>query len=406
MANEIASGASGSRDVALGSSGELGSLMASIRPQWQTKGLIERVYRLLPVDLSSACQRLLNAAVADLREKIVVAGIDIADECAQANKLPSVKRPEDIENYSTANVISLSYRMGLVSRPDWRRLTRAYEIRRDLEHEDSEYEATREEAAFMFRTCIEAVLSVDPVSLLRVEDVKQVIEASGPAAIAASLQSEFRQAPDGRQLEIAKFLYSVAQDDAQPDIVRENSYSAISLLAADMRPKVTVELAKFVQEKMGRHHVPGELEMRVCAAAGVVPYLPKGVRRSFYSTMLSRMRNIGHRWTANRAHGDLLSKVHECGGLAYVPEPELTGMVTWLTLCYIGEPGGYGAGRNRTVFYSNTGAPLVEELMRDASAVVVNVMDSVQADQDVISARASSASVERRFQDLLDFVGG
>ncbi|MER5347841.1 hypothetical protein ABT030_47845 [Streptomyces mirabilis] len=45
-------------------------------PPWP-KGLIERVRRLLPVDPSSACQRLLNAAVQDLREKVQIAGFGL-----------------------------------------------------------------------------------------------------------------------------------------------------------------------------------------------------------------------------------------------------------------------------------------------------------------------------------------
>jgi hypothetical protein len=58
------------------------ALTDQIRPQWQAKGLIERVRRLLRVDPSSACQRLLNAAVADLREKVKIAGLDIAKDAA------------------------------------------------------------------------------------------------------------------------------------------------------------------------------------------------------------------------------------------------------------------------------------------------------------------------------------
>ncbi len=44
-------------------------LLAQIRPEWQAKSLIRRVKNLLVVDPSSACQRLLNAAIHDLREK-------------------------------------------------------------------------------------------------------------------------------------------------------------------------------------------------------------------------------------------------------------------------------------------------------------------------------------------------
>ena len=73
-------------------------LLSKIRPQWQAKDLIRRVTRLLTVDPSSACQRIFNAAIHDLKEKIVIAGLDIAGEAARQHKLPTIARPEDFEN--------------------------------------------------------------------------------------------------------------------------------------------------------------------------------------------------------------------------------------------------------------------------------------------------------------------
>lgn len=55
-------------------------LMRRVRPEWQAKNLIERVRRILPVDPSSACQRLFNAAVRDLRDKILIVGVSIASK--------------------------------------------------------------------------------------------------------------------------------------------------------------------------------------------------------------------------------------------------------------------------------------------------------------------------------------
>ena len=126
-------------------------LLAQIRPQWQAKDLIQRVVRLLPIDPSSACQRLFNASIHDLREKIVIAGIDIAAEAARQNKLPPVTKPEDIEEYSIARTIDLAYRMGLLKHAEWRRMLRVYDIRRDLEHEDDEYEAGIEDCVYIFK---------------------------------------------------------------------------------------------------------------------------------------------------------------------------------------------------------------------------------------------------------------
>lgn len=163
----------------VGGSG-LDALMQRIRPAWQSKGLIERVYRLIPVDLSSACQRLFNAAIQDLREKIKIAGSDIASEVAVLYKLPPVASNENIDDYSTKNIIDLSYRMGLLSRAEWRRVSRSYEIRRDLEHEDSEYEASPEDGYYIFSTSIDAGLSKDPVAIIRVPDIKDLIDALDP----------------------------------------------------------------------------------------------------------------------------------------------------------------------------------------------------------------------------------
>src|SRR5213596_611206 len=98
-------------------------LLASIRPEWQHRSLIERVKRILPIDPSSACQRLLNAAFHDLRQKVVIAGIDLAQQAAVSNKLPTISKAEDVlETYSTTNILDLAYRIGILSRPEWRRL--------------------------------------------------------------------------------------------------------------------------------------------------------------------------------------------------------------------------------------------------------------------------------------------
>jgi hypothetical protein len=201
-------------------SSQLGGLLSTIRPAWQAKSLITRVRRLVEVDPSSACQRLFNAATHDLREKVVIAGIDIAREAAKAHKLPPIEKAEDVENYSVANLIDLAYRIGLLTRPEWRRLSRCYEIRRDLEHEDDEYEAGLEDCIYIFKTCIEVVLAKDPAHLLRVQDVKTLVEQPTAVLPSESFLADYAQAPQPRQEEISKFLTSIALDKTQSDIVQ------------------------------------------------------------------------------------------------------------------------------------------------------------------------------------------
>ena len=101
-------------------------LLSQIRGEWQSENLIKRVSKLLKVDASSACQRLFNASIHDLRDKIHIAGLDIAMVAAKQNKLPTVATPDDIRQYTTMNVLNLAYYMGLLARPAWRRLLRAY----------------------------------------------------------------------------------------------------------------------------------------------------------------------------------------------------------------------------------------------------------------------------------------
>src|SRR6516225_2608574 len=167
-------------------------LLSKIRAEWQAKALIERVKQILPVDPSSACQRLLNAAIHDLRDKIVIAGLDVAGTTSDLSKLPSIKKADDVYDYSTTHTLDLAYRIGLLSRSDWRRLKRAYDICKDLEHEDDQYEAGIEDCVYVFSTCIEIVLSRDPVHLLKVTDVKEVVEQPVPLFPKQELLEDYR----------------------------------------------------------------------------------------------------------------------------------------------------------------------------------------------------------------------
>src|SRR5581483_10415552 len=181
-------------------------LMDRIRPEWQAKSLIERVQRLLHTDPSSACQRLLNAAVHDLREKVVIAGLDIAEQAARQAKLPPVARAEDVENYPIDKLLDLVFHMGIFTHPEWRRMKRCYEIRRDLEHEDDQYEAGVEDCVYIFATCIDVVLSKDPVQVLKVTEVKEVVESPDSYVPTQEIYDDYARAPAPRQLEIVEYL--------------------------------------------------------------------------------------------------------------------------------------------------------------------------------------------------------
>lgn len=259
-------------NVELMSSSGIPALMQRVRPQWQAKSLIERVHRLVSVDPSSACQRLFNAAIHDLREKVIIAGVDIAQEAAEQFKLPPIKKDEDVENYSSSKLIDLAYRMGLLTRPEWRRVSRCYEIRRDLEHEDDEYEAGIEDCVYIFSTCVEVILSVDPINLLKVMDVKEVVEQATLSRPSEELLQDFERAPQPRQQEILKFLVSNALDKRQSDIIQQNAFNCLSAFRLRAANASLVALAKDYQERIGRNGLD-ERHARVATACGVMPDL-------------------------------------------------------------------------------------------------------------------------------------
>lgn len=345
-------------------------LLQRIRPQWQAKSLIERVYRLVGVDPSSACQRLFNAAIHDLREKVIIAGLDIASEAAEQFKLPPVKKDEDIENYSTSKLIDLCYRMGLLTRPEWRRVSRSYEIRRDLEHEDDEYVAGIEDCVYIFTTCIDVILSVDPVNLLKVTDVKGIVEQASPAQPGGELLSDFERAPQPRQKEILDFLISNGLDKKKSDIIQQNSFTCLNAFRIRTANPVLVSVASEFQNKIGRNRLD-ERHARVATAAGIMPYLRQSARKELFDAYHLLLMQIGTDWSANDHHGDILRQFGELGGFASCPNPPRVDILKWMVLTYIGTRGGRTSyGNVRHVFYSNSAAPVIETIVKAECDVI------------------------------------
>lgn len=385
------------------SSSEVPSLLNLVRPAWQAKSLIDRVRRLIEVDPSSACQRILNASIHDLRDKVIIVGLDLASEAAKLNSLPPVNKQEDIENYPTAKLIDLAYRIGLFSRPEWRRLHRCYEIRRDLEHEDDEYEAGIEDSIYIFKTCIEVILSRDPVHLLRVSDVKALIEQATTVAPSTALLSDYEHAPQPRQEEILKFLVAIALDKGQSDVVQQNAYSCLSAVESLTQNAVKLSLSSHLQEKINRHGIDPRMA-RVSSAAGIFPYLKKSHREDFFEVVYAQMEKVHYSWTSHAEHGELLRSFSEYGGLKYCPTSVRSKILKWLILLYIGEPGGRTSwGNVRNVFYSNIGAPLAADLITQAKELVRAEVQAINKDKQIVSL-LSNQHLARRFESLLDLV--
>lgn len=383
-------------------------LLGQIRPEWQAKNLIKRVNKLLPVDPSSACQRLLNAAIHDLRHKIVVAGIDLAKEAANRYDLPSVAKTEDVlENYSTFRIIDLAYRIGILSRPEWRRIKRCYEIRRDLEHEDDEYEAQVEDVLYIFKSSVEIVLSKDPIQLLRVSDVKELIDAPQKAIPSDQLLSEYEQAPDPRQREILEHLINTALNPNNADVIRQNSMEFLRSFRHPTKNPVKIELGKLLQERAGKKTFD-LLLAKVAHAAGVLPYLKQRQLSSLFDSFLERLTNVGYRWQQFAEHRPILDDLEDTGGLntchGKVHAKVRRELVLWMTLCYLGEPGGYGTyGLNRKVFYSNVAAPVIARMFQSAGALLQDDLVAAAKNRRVKTA-VKNKFIARRLEKLRDYI--
>ncbi len=369
-----------------------------IRPVWKARTLIDRVRQLIPVDLSSACQRLLNAAIHDLREKVVTAGVDIAQQVAKDNKLPPIEKAEDIEEYSTARLLDLCYKMGILSRAEWRKLQRSYDIRRDLEHEDDQYQAGLEDCVYIFTTCIEIVLSRDPVQLLRVTDVKVVIEEPSPFVPSAQLLEDYSHAPVIRQEEIGKFLISSALDSTKPDIIRRNCVELLRYIEPATPPQVKIVLAADLGGRVGRRL--DVTHAKIAVACGALPYLRQAIVVDLYQRLLAQMESVGYKWGSHAQHSELLETLEDLGPLEHCPPSLARRLIKWLVLAFVGEPG-YGRS-GRPVFYSNTASPIINRIFQNSSKQTFGLLKELANDKEIKVALGQSKPVAARFELLLD----
>ncbi len=325
-----------SPDVQLVIDSNVPDYLNKIRPEWKSRDLIQRVNKLIKIDPSSACQRLLNAAMHDLKEKIKLSGQDIIKEATLQYKLPPITRLDDLENYSTLNIIHLSYRIGLLSHPEYRRILRCYEIRKDLEHEDSEYEAGVEDCLYIFKTCVDVVLSKDPIKILSVNDIKELIESPKFVTLNNTFLTDFEHAPQVRQIEILKNLININKDEKKPEIVRENAINGIFLLSQRMHPHAIIEVAKYFEEILGRKNMDFNLA-KIALNAKLFPYLTKARKQDFFEDFFKLFESTGFEWGNFKKHGELLRNFQEVGGLEFVPDELQEKYVKWLILCYVGE---------------------------------------------------------------------
>jgi len=381
----------------------INNILDSIRPQWRSRRLIERVMILIKTDPSSACQRILNAAIQDLREKIIIAGSDIAKDAALANKLPPISKSEDIESYSTKNIIDLSHYIGLLNRPDWRRLTRCYEIRRDLEHEDDEYEAGVEDCVYIFKTTVDVVLAKDPIRILSVMDVAKLIESPVPVILSLEYLEDYKHAPKQRQIDIIKMLIGRFLDEKSPEIMKDNVVICLKSLKEITQDSVKVDLGALYQQNNGKKQLNDNI-VYVMHHAGIFYYFTSALKDDYYNQLLKLFDTTGYHWSKNKSHTELLQKLIDAGELEYMSSHILDNFILWLFKCYIGEKGGYGFGVNRQVFFSNAGSKIsIEIIKNNKEKIKQRFRDNENLDKEIIKL-LDTQEIERRYDQLIDII--
>lgn len=169
--------------------------------------------------------------------------------------------------------------------------------------------------------------------------VKDIVEQPKPARLSETLLEDYKLAPAPRQMEIYRFLLSTALNDKHPDIVRQNSYNILGLIASITNRQVIIDSANEFMTQIDRRP-PRLLEARVAYAAGILPYMKKSILIDFFKAYLEVMSRTGYSF---KSHDKL-------GGLNYCPDELLPNMIEWLILCYIGEESFDHGGNFRRVF--------------------------------------------------------
>jgi hypothetical protein len=140
-------------------------------------------------------------------------------------------------------------------------------------------------------------------------------------------------------LEILKFLVATALKPDNPDVVRQNAYAMLRHLQSVTRTPAKLELAKHMQEKVGRQGLTLIL-FKLSNVAGVLAYLKDSSRRDFFAAYLHRLTAIGDGWRAYAKHREPLEELEDVGGLSHCPDDVARSLLRWMTLCYVGTRGG------------------------------------------------------------------
>ncbi len=253
-----------------------------------------------------------------------------------------------------------------------------------------------------YLTCIDVVLSKDPVELIKLTDIKAIVESVEATTLNESLLEEFVYAPEPRQLEIYKFLVSSALNVELPDVVRQNCYMALYTLKLKVQNPVLITCAREFVQRI-RKRGPTLIEARVAYGAGIFPYLKQAQLKDFFDTYFSEMEKVSYSWGAHNSHGELLRNFQEIGGLEFCPDELVEQYTEWFVMCYIGSSGGQTSyGNIRNVFYSNVGAPISLEILKNSVKNIMPIVAGLEIKSKAVRYAVTDEHIARRYNSILD----
>jgi len=144
-----------------------------------------------------------------------------------------------------------------------------------------------------------------------------------------------------------------------------------------------IDVAKKLETRIGRR--PTTLETaQVAIASGAFPFIHKRQQRLLTNAFLERFNTIKPNWRQFSEHSELLDDFSSAGGFTICPIGIERVIIRWMVEAYIGVPGRSGTfGRNRAVFFSDTAAPRIEKLLRDAPPPIKGHITNIAKESNV-----------------------
>ncbi|MFC1862644.1 PAS domain S-box protein [Thermodesulfobacteriota bacterium] len=155
----------------------LSKILDGIRPSWKTRNLVSRVERLFDIDLNSACQRLFNAAIQDLREKILLTGVESIHKTTTLHDLPPISNDQSLKYYPILNLIELAHVLDLLSGEERKSILQCSRIFCDLAQENDE-EVDARDILFLFKACVTCLLDKESVQIAEGLKGKRTLDAA------------------------------------------------------------------------------------------------------------------------------------------------------------------------------------------------------------------------------------